>query len=137
MIRQSFTIDGYAWHVEVWYAVDRYYTAAIMNSLVCAGCSGRKLHEAYGNLSSGKLNTGLTYSDFGRRMTVMVIALPSCAAEFENSLNHELKHLVSHIEQTDGIDPWGEQAAYLMGDISMKMYPVARMFLCGGCRRHE
>jgi len=136
MIRQVFGIERYGWEVEVWYAVDCYYLTEIMNSLMRIGCRGGYLRQAYENLSACRLDTGLTYSDYGSRKTVMVIAMSSCAAEFENSLNHERKHLLSHIEKTAGIDPWGEEAAYLAGDVSMKMFPVAGKFLCDGCRRH-
>ena len=90
--------------------------------------------EFYRNLESGNLNTGITYSNFGRRDTVMVISRTSSPAEFLNSWEHEKKHLARHIEQTYGIDPFGEEAAYLEGTIAQKMFPVAKKFICEQCR---
>jgi len=34
-----------------------------------------------------------------------------------NSFIHEIRHLERHIEQVYDIDPYGEEAAYLAGDI--------------------
>lgn len=133
MIRQTFILDGYGWRVKVYYAVDCYYVDEIMDELERIGCSGRKLRMAYENMSSCSLNTGLTYSNFRRKETVMVIALTSGPEEFYNSLNHEKKHLEAHISQVFGLDDNGEDAAYLSGDIAEAMYDKAKYFLCS-CR---
>lgn len=34
-----------------------------------------------------------------------------------------------------GIDRKGEEFQYLSGEIFRQSYPVAKMFICGGCRR--
>lgn len=54
MIRQRFDIEEYGWKVEVYYAVDCYYTDEIMGRLYDIGCRGDDLETAYRNLSSGK-----------------------------------------------------------------------------------
>ena len=90
MIRQRFDIEEYGWKVAVYYAVDCYYTDEIMGRLYDIGCRGDDLETAYRNLSSGKPDTGLTYSNYGTRQTVMVIGITSSPAEFQNSYDHEL-----------------------------------------------
>lgn len=48
---------------------------------------------------------------------------------------HEMRHLSRHIERACGISPYGEDAAYLAGDIGQRMFPVARKFICEHCRK--
>ena len=130
MIRQRFDIEEYGWKVEVYYAVDCYYTDEIMGRLYDIGCRGDVLETAYRNLSSGKPDTGLTYSNYGTRQTVMVIGITSSPAEFQNSYDHERKHLEAHMAKALGIDPWGEEICYLSGNIGQKMFDKARLLLC-------
>lgn len=136
MIRQKLTLDDYDWTVYVYYAVDTYYTDEIMERLYDIGCPQEHLQTAYDNLSAGDINTGLTYSNYAQRKTVLVIGLTSSPAQFLNSWQHECAHLRQHIAKCFGIDVWGEEIAYLAGDIAQKMYPVAKRFLCK-CYRHE
>lgn len=134
MIVQDFYIERYDWHVRVFYSVTTYWVWPIIKELRRIGCVGEKLETAYRNLSSGNLNTGLTYSNFERRETVMVIAKTSSPEQFQNSFDHEKGHLCRHISQTFGIDPYGEEEQYLQGYIGQKMFPVAKKFLCECCR---
>lgn len=134
MIVQDFHLKRYKWHVRVYYAVHRYWTGDIVRDLRDAGCRGSQLRTAWENLRRGELNTGITYSNFGRCETVMVISLTSTAAEFLNSWMHEMQHLCRHVAAAFGIDPYGEEAAYLAGDVGQRMFPAARRFLCDCCR---
>ena len=138
MIRQQFDISKYDWKVEVYYAVDCYYTDEIMGRLYDIGCRGDDLQTAYENLSAGKTDTGLTYSNYGTRQTVMVIGITSSAAQFQNSYDHERKHLEAHIAAALGIDPWGEEICYLSGEIGQLMFEKARLMLCDcDCCKHK
>lgn len=134
MIVQDFYIPKYDWRVRVYYAVTTYRTSEILCEFHRIGCRGEDFKQAYRNLSSGALNTGLTYSDFEDRETVMVIALTSSPEEFQNSWDHEKGHLCRHISQAFNIDPYGEDEQYLNGYIGQKMFPVAKNFLCEHCR---
>ena len=135
MIRQEIYLPKYDWEVRIYYAVTTYWTSSIIFDLRDAGCRGRQLERAWRNLSRGDLNTGLTFSNSRRRETVMVIALTSSPAEFQNSLDHEKGHLCRHIAQAFDLDPYGEEAQYLSGEVGQLMFPVARRFLCEHCRR--
>lgn len=95
----------------------------------------QELATARKNLTSGNLDTGLTYSNISGRNTVMVISLTSSPAEFLNSWLHEMRHLSRHIEQACAISPYGEEAAYLAGEIGQRMFPVAKRFICEHCRK--
>ena len=139
MIRQQFDISKYDWKVEVYYAVDCYYTDEIMGRLYDIGCRGDDLRTAYENLSAGKPDTGLTYSNYGTRQTVMVIGITSSATQFQNSYDHERKHLEAHIAAALGIDPWGEEICYLSGEIGQLMFEKARLMLrdCDCCKHKK
>ncbi len=134
MIIQDFCIPNYGWRVRVYYAVTTYLTDDILKDFAEAGCRGIQLKRAYNSLKRNALDTGITYSNFARRETVMVISLTSTAAEFLNSWMHEMQHLCRHVAAAFGIDPYGEEAAYLAGDVGQRMFPAARRFLCDCCR---
>lgn len=135
MIVQDIYIENYDWCVKIYYAVSTYWVERILQDLRAIGCNGMELEKAEHNLFAGNLNTGLTYSDFNGHNSVMVISLTSTPAEFLNSWLHEMRHLSRHIEQTYGISPYGEEAAYLAGDIGQRMFPVAKKFICEHCRK--
>ena len=81
MIRQKFRLKEYDWSVQVYYAVDCYYTDEIMEALYSIGCRGKNLSVAFNNLSSCKLDTGLTYSNYsphGLRLKVFAICISKC-----------------------------------------------------------
>lgn len=136
MIIQDFYIPNYRWRVRAYYAVTTYRTDDILKDFSEAGCKGIQLKRAYNSLKRNALDTGITYSNFMRRETVMVISRTSSPEEFLNSWAHEKKHLARHIEQAFGIDPYSEEAAYLEGTIAQKMFPVARKFICEHCREN-
>lgn len=135
MIAQDFFLDKYDWHVRVYYAVSSYWTERIVSDLELIGCRGNNLRRSYESLKRGDLNTGMTYSNLRKGETVMVISLTSSPKEFLNSWMHEMRHLSRHIEQAYGIDPYGEEAAYLAGIIGQKMFGTAKRFICEHCRR--
>ena len=135
MIVSDYHIKRYGWRFRVYYAVTTYWAREIMEDLASIGCHGRQLMRAKSSLLSGDLNTGITYSNLDKRESVMVISLTSSPEEFLNSWEHEKKHFARHIERAFGIDPYGEEAAYLEGTIAQKMFPVARKFLCECCKK--
>lgn len=91
------------------------------------------------DILSGKVkddrNTGLTYSSFPLRRSIMVISRTSSPEEFMNSWCHEKGHLVMHVARCFVLDPFGEKVQYLSGRVAQLMFPVAGKFLCGHCRK--
>lgn len=135
MIRQRIILPHYDdWEIYAYFAVSKYMTEEIMDRLWEIGCDGEAALQAYRNLAGGNLNTGLCYSNYRNKKSVMVVAMTSSAAEFFNSFHHELCHLTAHIGKVFGLDPVGEDIAYLSGEISMEMYPKIGHLLCDECR---
>lgn len=135
MIRQDVYIERYDWVVHAYFAVTTYYTQEIMDKLWELGCDTKTALTAYRNLNKGDLNTGLCYSNYRRRESVLVVAKTTTSAQFLNSMMHELCHLQSHIAKVYNLSPTGEEVAYLTGNIIMQMYPHIRHLLCECCRK--
>ena len=135
MIRQRFDIIGrYYWTVYCYYVVHAYDIDEIITQLEKVGCRGKHLRTAYENISSGRLDTGLAYTNHDNRKTVIVIAKTSSALEFAQSWTHEVGHLADHIAQYYEISPHGEEIRYLQDSIIVKMWPIAKDLLCECCR---
>ena len=107
MIVQNIYLEDWDWHVTVYYAVDTYYADEILEELESIGCSWSELVKAEDLLRSGQYNTGITYSNFKHRCSVVVIGLTTSAEEFQ----------------------------YLTGEIGQAMFKVAKRFLCDNCRK--
>lgn len=129
MLKQYFTIPKYNWEVYVYYYVTCYYLNEILFKLRTLGCSEKLLEDAYINMASCKLNTGITYSN-NNNTSLIVISKTSTPSQFMNSLFHEQYHLVSHIIEKFNIDYSSEEAAYLAGFIAYTMFPKSKTFLC-------
>ena len=136
MIRQIFSIPKYGWRVYTYYVVTKPNADEILEALTNIGCHGKYLEGACQNLMSGKLDTGLTYSNSDTRETVMVFAKTSSAKEFQQSYKHETGHLQTHIAQSFGIDPYGEELQYIGDDIIDATWEIAKDLLCEHCRKH-
>lgn len=136
MIRQRFRLPNYDWLVYAYYVVTKPNANEILENLVGIGCVGETLERAYRNLTSGKLDMGITYSNQSTRETVMVFAMTSTAKEFQKSYKHETGHLQDHIALTFGLDPHGEELQYIGDDIVEDTWEIAKDLLCEHCRCH-
>ena len=107
-------IEKYDWHLRVFYAVTCYHVGEIMLSLKDIDCPESIQNRVQENLMR----------------CVMVIGLHSSHAEFLNSFEHELRHLVDDIAETFGLDMGGEQVAYLTGDLNSLLWKDIHEFIC-------
>ena len=99
MIRQDIDINGY------W------------NLIVCYG------------VYLGEKNAGFTHTNFKERQSIVGIGLADSKEQFINTIVHEAKHAQSHICRYYDVPEDGEQAAYLIGYIVMKMYKFFKRLL--------
>lgn len=134
MIRQEFYLEDWDWMVQFFYEAGRGDAAEVVAALEDVGCRGRDLERAERLLERSGLNNGITHSNRFARASVVVLTKTSSADQFMNSYDHEKGHLCRDISQTDGIDPYGEEAEYLAGKIGELTFRVARRFLCEHCR---
>ena len=134
ILAQEFTLTKWDWRVRVFYVVDLIPIDFIIEELYGIGCTERDIDNAVKVLDNGKDNRGITFSNDEERESIIVIGETSCPAQFSNSFDHEKLHLTMHIAQVDNIDPFGEELAYLAGEIGLQTFPIAKRFLCEHCR---
>ena len=135
MIRQRFDLPRYGWRCYAYYVVTHPNADEILDMLEQIGCDGDTLERAYHNLTSGKCDTGLTYSNSRSRETVMVFAKTSNAKQFQQSYQHEIGHIKDHITQNFGISPHGEEIQYIGDEIVDATWDIAKDLLCDCCKR--
>ena len=116
--------------MHIFYRVTCYYTEEIIGLLKSIDCPKDKAREAYNNLVSCKLDTGVTYSNYKLRKSVMVISKTSSPEEFFNSLKHECRHLEDHIATAFKMPIGGEEVAYLAGYLGRMLYEDVQLFIC-------
>ena len=134
ILGQEFKLKDWNWKVKIFYVVDTIPIDYIVSELKDIGCSNQDVQAAMEVLDTGEDNRGITFSNDLTRETVIVIGETSCPAQFSHSFDHEKLHLAMHIAKVDNIDPFGEELAYLAGDIGFHTFPVAKRFLCEHCR---
>ena len=102
-------------------------------TLLAAGCTDDEAQRACMALSGW--NGGFTFTSFDDHATYMFIGNADSAEEFYDTCQHEVKHAVEHISEYYKVDSRSEEAAYLQGEISRKMFPAVAMAVCPIC--HE
>lgn len=132
MLYQNIHIDKYDWEVHAFYDTTDKDSEIIMDCLYDLGCRGDVLKRAFQNLSSGNMNTGLTFSKNNR--SCIVLGRTTDKANFANTLVHEIFHCAVHIADEYGINTRGEEIAYIAGDMGAEMLPYASKFLCECCK---
>jgi hypothetical protein len=106
-----------------------------MEALFYAGIDGSKAKQAYENLNSGELNSGLCFANPRQRKAIIVVAKASSAAEFINSVSHENHHLASYVAKQFGLDPTGEDVAYFAGELMKEQFPYIKHLMCDCCKK--
>ena len=134
ILAQEFALTKWDWRVRVFYVVDLIPIDFIIEELYGIGCTERDVDDAVKVLDNEKDNRGITFSNDEKRESIIVIGETSCPAQFSNSFDHEKLHLTMHIARVDNIDPFGEELAYLAGEIGLQTFPIAKRFLCEHCR---
>lgn len=98
---------------------------SIMRTL---GLSDAKAQAALSILSQP--DKGMTLTSFTDRMSILFIGRSSTPAQWFDTLIHEIKHLVEHISEYYEVNPKGEPAAYLQGEIGRQLFPIIIQRFC-------
>lgn len=133
MIQQQVYLP-FGWNVDIFYDSRPKDAITILRQLRRIGCSERHLHKASILLRSGIPNQGLTYSIPHGRRSLIVIGHTTDVFELFNSLSHECQHLEQAVCREFGLDPYGEEIAYISGDITqsiaMNAMNAIKSFFC-------
>lgn len=133
MIIQDIYIKQYDWDVRVYYAVDAYYSEEILKELEEYNPTVKEYHSVQKLMEEYVYNTGLTFTDYNKRKSLVVIGLTTSPEEFQSTFDHEKGHIAIHIAQYYDIDPYGEEFQYLAGEIGRLLFSVAKKFICKHC----
>lgn len=126
MKRATIHLKEYDWTVYLFFNSRPSDSDEILAYLRSFGCKGDNLYNAERSLKNGRKNEGLTYSNYIKRVSVLVVGKASSLDELMNSSAHEIDHLAKHIVQANGIDVFAEEASYLVGDLTQKIYMVLK-----------
>ena len=129
MIQQGFSLGERDWYIMCAYDIrTKRDLAEVRRTLLAAGCDEYKADEAISVLSMW--NKGFTFTNFADHLTIVCISKATSAEQMYDSIVHEQKHIVEHISEYYGVDPKGETAAYLQGEIGRQIFPVVAMLIC-------
>lgn len=105
----------------------------ILDALVWADAPESIIQNVSENVRAGRLNEGFTYSEPSLRRTVFASGETTTGPEMLNTIVHEIVHIAQHIAIEDGIDPLGEEMAYLCGDIASTVSDIVCVLSCPHC----
>lgn len=130
MLSKKIPLRKYGWKVTVFCGTDPSCSDAILARMASLNASDEDLCSAGDVLRNSGSNFGITYSNFRKRESVMVIGVADNPGEYFNTVVHESFHLSKHVTQCDGINPYSEEAAYITGDFVQKVYREFGDYLC-------
>lgn len=117
------------------FSFDARNSGDIEEALVWADAPDSIIEQVQTKVLAERRDEGFTYSDPSLRRSVVAIGRTSTGPEFLNTTVHEIVHLALHIAQEDGIDPYAEDLAYLIGDITHGISDIVCELSCPHCNR--
>lgn len=132
MIQRNLNIGR--WHVEFYFCTDGYDIDYLLDRLYFFGASVEKIRRAWDLMENGGMDKGYTFTNSFERTAIVVIGPTSSGKQFQNSLSHELRHLVNGIAASLGIPLDSEPPSYLEGDSMMELADVVCRLGCDKCR---
>jgi len=135
MIQTGFHIGERDWWIMASLEVAEEDLAEIFNSLLACGCPNVEAQKACMVLS--RKNNGYTFTDLEGQYSLIFASETTSDEEMFDTITHELKHVTEHISGYFGVDPKSEEAAYLQGEISKKMFPAVALAVCPVCHNRE
>ena len=128
MRAQHFVIPSIDWSVTVFYDATCFDVDIIDRWLVDIGCKGENLETARENLCSCSFDKGLTFSN--NKRSIIVIGASVSKKQYQNTIDHEKQHLLMHISQDLGINPYSEDICYIAGEVGQKMWQYTQLYCC-------
>lgn len=127
MTSQYIQLGDREWNVLIYYNVDKYDFAEVIDSLEQLDCPKSSINKAMNTLK--KKNSGFTFTNEDYHMSIVCIGAATNIGQFVNTAIHEAKHVQSHVCQYYNIKEDSETAAYLIGHLVHRMYNMLRKIL--------
>lgn len=123
------------WTIRFLFSFDKSDKAAVVESLFWAEAPNSIIRRVAENVNAGHLNEGFCYSNPSLRCTVLGTGLAESGPEVLNTMVHEIIHICQHIAMEDGMGPYGEEMAYLGGDIAREVSDIVCELSCPKCHK--
>ena len=122
MIRKTINIDDY-WEVIVYYDVNYNLFHIISKDLAQIGCSKLQIRSIKNNMQKG-IAKAVTVSSAHCETSVVLFNAHKSVADYVNSIVHEAEHIKQSMLDAYDVKDEGEEAAYTIGYIAMKMMEI-------------
>lgn len=126
MITQRLILRQYNWAITILYECDCSDIPVIFDHLISIDCSPEFIEDVNSNLSKCKKNTGLSYSNYENRRTIIVINKHTSIDELINTTVHESYHFVQQLNKVCDIQD-EETLATLQGNFYMNISKIVRV----------
>lgn len=123
MILHTIILAKYNWSLRVMLYFSCNDASRLIDQLDIIECPKYLKEEALSNFKSCGLNKGLTYSSYTYRTTLIIIGKASSVFQFQNTLVHELYHVIEQLKSCLDLKS-EEERAYLLGDLFMLINKV-------------
>lgn len=135
MIQTGFWIGERDWWVMASLDIKERDLGGVYDTLLGCECADDEARHACMVLS--RRNSGYTFTNMDGRYTLMFASAATSAEEMFDTVTHELKHAVEHLNGYFGVEPSSERAAYLQGEIGRKMFAAVALAVCPSCHCAE
>lgn len=132
MIRQGFSVGDKRWYVMGYYDVKTEKDfEEVRIALLSSGCDKGLVEDAVENLRLK--DSGFTFTNKKEKNSIIFVSESTSPEQAYDTIQHELKHVVEHISEAYGVDPSGEESAYLQGEIARNMFKATAFLYCPYC----
>lgn len=121
------------WTIKFYFSFDIYDKEQILEALFWANAPNSLISKVSKNIDSERLDEGFCYSNPFLRRTVLGTGIASSGPEVLDSMVHEIIHICQHMAEEDRINPFGEDFAYLGGDIARSVSDIVCELSCPHC----
>lgn len=121
------------WTIRFLFSFDKADRNRVIDSLFWSGAPDSIIESVEDNIEAERLNEGFCYSNSLLRRTVLGTGIASSGPEVLNTMTHEIIHICQHMALRDKIDPYGEEFAYLGGDIAREVSDIVCRLSCPIC----
>ena len=133
MVQTGFWIGNRDWWIMAQFDISSAELQDVYEVLLSVGVPGYKAHEVCQVLS--RPNKGYTYTDYDGRFSLMFASEGTDIDELYDSIDHEKRHVLAHIEYYYGVEPKSEEAAYLAGELGRLLFPAIAIAVCDKDKR--
>ena len=137
MRKEKVYINSCDWDIIIYFDYDCICRKEVLDELGEFGISKKRFDRAKNELSKCLFNTGMTYSSFIDKSSIVVIGRASSSKEFAKTYIHEIGHCATHIIQYLGISPYGEDIRYIEQEIVENTWNLAEFYILNNNRRKD